>query len=278
MPSPFNLYDMDDKLTVKIQAYLNDEPKQRNVIEGATMLLSLNRNRIFFQNVVRKPEKFAEKVAYELRKHLTIRLERKTASDVVVMNKVVIPAAMVTIAAGAPVISTDNDLPQEGTVVRGKRADHDELPDEIKSLWDESSSLWFKIKELFEQLKGMESAPACDRFEYLKQLDECDKKYRANMAAYDAYKPGEQLGGDGANGGQPKDETDPAEIAKKVNAARKYLSENKKKLTDLKASDEKKYITLLEKVQERYVYLINTGNSVDADQVAELVALGLKTE
>lgn len=265
---------MDEKLTARIQAYLDAEPEQRNVVDGATMLLSLNRNRILFQNVVRKPEKFAEKVAYELRKYLAIRLDQKTASDVVQMNKVVIPAAMATIAEGAPVISTDDDLPQEGTVARGKRSDHDQLPEDIKSLWDESASLWFKIKELFEQLKGMENSPACDRFEYLKQLDGCDKKYRANMAAYDAYKPGEQS--DGANGGQPKDETDPAEIAKKVNAARAYLSQNKKKLAELKTTDEKKYAALLEKVQERYDYLTGTGNTIDADQVAELVAIGLK--
>lgn len=132
---------MDEKLTEKIQAYLETTPEKRNIVEGATILLSLNRNRIFFQNVVRKPEKFADKVAYELRKHLNIRLERKTIADVVAMNKTVIPQAQVTIAKGAPVISTDDDFPQEGVVARGKRADHDQLPDEIKALWDESSAL-----------------------------------------------------------------------------------------------------------------------------------------
>lgn len=66
---------MDNKLTEKIQDYLNQSPAERNVVEGATMLLSLNRNRIFFQNVVRKPEKYADKVTYELNKYLTIRLD-----------------------------------------------------------------------------------------------------------------------------------------------------------------------------------------------------------
>lgn len=149
----FKVKVMDEKLTAKIQAYLDAAPEDKNVIEGATMLLSLNRNRIFFQNVVRKPEKFADKVEYELKKHLAIRLDRKTIADVATMNKVVIPAAQATIAEGAPVISTDNDLPTEGTVVRGKRADHELLPDEIKALWDECTPLWFKIKELFELLK-----------------------------------------------------------------------------------------------------------------------------
>ena len=39
----------------------------------------------------------------------------------------------------------------------------------------------------------MESAPACDRYEYLKLLDEADKKYRANLQAYDDYKPGDPV-------------------------------------------------------------------------------------
>ena len=72
-----------------------------------------------------------------------------------------------------------------------------------------------------------------------------------------------------------KAEDNPADIAKKVNAARKYLSDNKKKLADLKNTDEKKYSVLLMKVQERYEYLVSSGNTVEADQVAELVNLGL---
>ena len=268
----FNFMTMDEKLTEKIQAYLEATPEERNIVEGATMLLSLNRNRIFFQNVVRKPDKFADKVAYELRKHLTIRLEHKTIMDVVSMSKTVIPQAQLTIAQGAPVISTDNDLPQEGVVACGKRADHDQLPDEVKALWDESAQLWFKIKELFEQLKGMEKSPACDRYEYLKQLDESDKKYRANMKDYDAFVIGAPTSD--AKIVQPV-EDDPAAIAKKVNAARKYLSDNKKKLADLKSTDEIKYVALLAKVQERYDYLVGSGNTVDAEQVAELANLGL---
>lgn len=264
---------MDIKLTEKIQAYLNTNPEDRNVIDGATLLLSLNRNRIFFQNVARKPEKFADKVAYELTKHLKMRLDQQTVSDVVKMNTTVIPVAQSIITEGAPVISSDNDAPQEGIVAKGKRADHDSLPDEIKALWEDCAALWYKIKELFEQLKSMEQAPACDRYEYLKQLDENDKKYRSNMQAYDEYVPGKENENTGT--GNPEQNDDPATVTKKVNAARKYLSDNKKKLADYKTSNEDKYRELLAKVQERYDYLVSTGNTVDAAQVNELVELGL---
>ena len=66
-------------------------------------------------------------------------------------------------------------------------------------------------------------------------------------------------------------------MAKKVSAARGYLSDNKKKLADLKESgDQEKYEKLLAKVQQRYDFLISTGNNVGEDQVNALRELGLK--
>lgn len=266
---------MDKNLTEKIQAYLNQSPGERNIVEGATMLLSLNRNQLFFQKVIRKPDSFADKVVYELRKYLQIRLDRQTVKDVVRMNQTVLPAAQLILDEGTPIISTDDDMPQEGKKVKGKRADHDTLPEGIRLLWEENAELWFKIKDLFEQLKGMEHATACDRYEYLKQLDESEKRYRTNMKAYDSFVPGTDSDGEGD---KDKTEDDPATIAKKVGAARKYLSDNKKKLADLRDSDAKKYLALLAKVQERYDYLISTGNAVEVDQVNELALLGLKVK
>lgn len=260
---------MDEKLTHKIQDYLDTPPSERDVVAGATLLLSLNRNKILFQNVIRKPEKFADKVEYELRKHLKIRLDGKTVSDIALMNITVIPSAQRIIDGGVPVLDVDDEFP-EANVAKGRRMDHDRLPPEIQRLWTDNGALWFKIKELFEQLKGMESAPACDRYEYLKLLDEADKKYRANLQAYDDYKPGDPV---------TKTEDafglDPAEIAKKVGAARKYLSDNKKKLAELKDTDAGKFTALLQKVQQRYDFLIATGNVVDETQAAELAAVGV---
>lgn len=40
---------MDEKLTHKIQDYLDTPPSERDVVAGATLLLSLNRNKILFQ-------------------------------------------------------------------------------------------------------------------------------------------------------------------------------------------------------------------------------------
>ena len=266
---------MDRKLTEKIQAYLQTEPAKRNVVEGATLLLSLNRNRILFQNVVKRPEKFADKVEYELKKHLQIRLDDKTMSEVAAMDATVVPFAENTINKRLMLASDkadDIDVPEELEVAirhAGKRTDHDELPDEIKEIWEKSANLWFKIKETYETLKTMENAPLCDRYEHLKILDESDKQYRKNMAWYDGYVLGSEITS------KKEVELEPAEIAKKVQAARKYVSDNKKKLAELRETDLEKYNKLRDKVQERFNFLIETGNSVSEEQVAELKELGI---
>lgn len=281
-PSPYSIfYSMDRKLTEKIQAYLQTEPAKRNVVEGATLLLSLNRNRILFQNVVKRPEKFADKVEYELKKHLQIRLDDKTMSEVAAMDATVVPFAENTLNKRLMLASDkadDIDVPEELEVAirhAGKRADHDELPDDIKNIWEQSANLWFKIKETYETLKTMDNAPLCDRYEYLKILDEADKQYRKNMAWYDGYVLGSEVPP------TKEAELDPADIAKKIQAARKYISDNKKKLAELRESGEwpnAKYDELLEKVQERFNFLIETGNSVSDEQVAELKELGIVVE
>ena len=200
---------MDHKLTQDIINYLNTSSDKRDVVFGATLLLKLNRNRILFQNACKRPIKYAEQIAYELQKHLNIRVDHKTIADVIEMDKTVIPAITYILSEGAPVISADDDLPIEGVKVLGKRIDHDELPEEIQNIWTFNGQLFFKIKALFEQLKSMADAPACDRYELLKQLADADKTYRDGMATYDNY----QIGDDLPVKDEPKAE-EPAEIGR----------------------------------------------------------------
>ena len=72
------------------------------------------------------------------------------------------------------------------------------------------------------------------------------------MNKYDHFNPDTQ-GADGAEGESPED---PAEMAKKVSAARGYLSDNKKKLAELKESgDQEKYEKLQSAAEIRLPYL-----------------------
>lgn len=264
---------IDEQLTINMQGWLNTEPAKRDLMKGAEMVLKLTRNRIFYQNISHNPQKFASKIEYELKKHLAIRLDRKTIQDVVKMDKELVPAVAETLATFQPEISSDDDTPQEATIAKGKRADHDSLPEEIRQLWEDNKDIYFRLKQTFETLKTMKNALPCDRYEYLKQLEELDARYRDNMNKYDHFNTDTQ-GAGGAEGESPED---PAEMAKKVSAARGYLSDNKKKLAELKESgDQEKYEKLLAKVQQRYDFLISTGNNVGEDQVNALRELGLK--
>ena len=280
---------MDHKLTENIQRWLDTPADERDIVAGATMLLQLNRNQFFFHNVCANPKKLAPTLEYELKKHLRIRLNGQTIQDVVRMEREVIPAAEKTIQEKVAVVNnqqekvndghevvidSDDDKPQEAVVAKGRRDDHDSLPDEIKVLFDDAGQLYFSIKQLYETLKTMGDAQPCDRYEYLKQLKEADVKYHANLQKYDAYRA------DGTTTTVEAETETSADLAGKISTARGYLSSNKAKLAALKADETSadKYAALLSKMQERYDFLVANGAAISEAQAAELAELGVVIE
>ena len=111
---------MDNKITEQLTEWLNTPRENRDIPAGAMMLLRLNNNRFLYANILRRPDKFADKLEYELRKHLRIRLDGLTRADVIKLEAQVIPAAKRTLATPPAVISTDDELP-EAKVATGPR-------------------------------------------------------------------------------------------------------------------------------------------------------------
>ena len=269
----FNKKNMDDKLTKKIQDWLNTPAGERDIIAGATMLLQLNRNRVMHANIVRRPERFAEKVEYELRKHLKIRLDGLTLADVVKMEREVVPRVEETLQV-APVISTDAELP-EGAVARGRRPDHDDLPAEIQALWNNNIENYHKVRDLHHQLKEMEAAPPCDRYEYLKLLDEADKKYRENLAKYDGFVPGQEPAADASD--NTADDQAPERDNARINAARKSISKWKGALVKAYGDgDGEKSTEAMSKITAAIADLRAAGGTLGAKVTAELLQLGVE--
>lgn len=259
---------MDNQLTQQISDWLNTPRTQRDVNDGAIMLLRLNNNRFLYANILRRPDKFADKLEYELRKHLRIRLDNMTMADVVRLEAHVIPAAKKTLASPPAVISTDDELP-EAKVARGRRDDHDSLPPAVQALWDNNLQLYKTIKNVFEQLKTMERAEPCDRYEYLKILDEADKKYRANLERYDGFVIGNEPDASPA----VQDATD---NATNDQAARKTLSKYKKILAKSLEQDNADIAdTAKAKILDSVAAIRNAGGIVGAAVTAELLALGI---
>ena len=59
-----------------------ESPTAKQVERGALLLLKLNRNRILYQNILRRPAKYEAKLRYELRKFLRIRQDGLTMDGV----------------------------------------------------------------------------------------------------------------------------------------------------------------------------------------------------
>ena len=247
---------LDQRFTQQLQAWLDTPSDSRDLATGAELLLRLNKNQ-YLHNMILRKRNFT-KLEYELRKYLNIRLEGLTKREVVAMEQAVIPLAKASLDAGAPVISTDDEMP-EGNY-RGKRPDHDTLPQNLQDLYERNGEIYFKIKQLFETLQQMENDTPCDRHEYLKQLDELDKAYRENWETYDTWSA--------VTSGPVLPVTD-APTAQQLQAARKYVSTNKKKLEE--TGDE----ALREKVQQRIDLLLSSDQGFDEDYKKELEELGL---
>ena len=253
---------LDDKLTKDIRLWLDSPQEQRSLELGAEMLLRLNRNRYMHAQILRR-RNFA-KLEYELQKHLRIRLEGLTTREVALMEQEALPKIEESLAQGQPTISTDNDQP-EG-VFRGRRADHDTLPADLQALYERNGEIYFKMKQLFETLKGMEDATPCDRHELLGQLVAYDKEYRKNWNAYDTW--------NAMAAGSVKEPAAnaPLPTAQELQAARKYLSSNKPKLA---AAEGDEANALREKMQQRVSLLISAGQGFEPAYQSELEALGL---
>lgn len=295
---------IDKKLTQEIDDFLNAPAGKRDLQKGALLVLKCTRNQILYANMMRCPTKFETKMVYELKKAQKERLRRQAAEDALNLQKEVMPNVRKTLSTEYPPEGGAEVVDGE-TLKRyyGKRADHDSLSPAMQQLWDRNREVWQKIKALHEQLKTMDNNPPCDRLEYLIQMRELEAEHTKNFELYDSAKPlteeeraalqaeaeAEQAAEAEFKADNAADDDEaPAEIsenkekiseapaadASKINAARKYISENRKKI--LTIEDEDKRAALLAKIQERYDFLKDNGAGINDDVVEELKEIGIK--
>lgn len=125
---------IDNKLTERVREWLmaDDHTSTEDIINGATMLLQLNRNRALFNTIVRRPERYVEKIRYELKKFLPSRLDGMTMNDVERMQGEVLPPVKAAIDEEPGAEAEESDADERPLPLRnGKRADHDSLPEQI---------------------------------------------------------------------------------------------------------------------------------------------------
>lgn len=250
---------MDNKLTKKIQDWLSAMPEQQNIAEGAMLLLQLNRNRILYQNIIRNPGKMKSKLEYELQKHLNMRLDGQTVATVRVMDR------QVTAKVAAV-------LTEPAELRKGMRKDHNELPENIRNLFDEAHNIMIEMRSVHERLKVMNDARPCDRYPYLKQLLKLYDRYRECYNQYDTYGTADWREDEPA---AKADEA--ADTAKAIGTYRGYVVTNIKKLQDLIAEGKtEKAEKLRDKMQERYTECKNHNVAFSDETIDALTELGIE--
>ena len=172
---------MNNKFTELIKQWLETPSDQRDYSVGALYLLKLSGNQIMYRNVVAQLDRRHEFVDYQIQKYYNFRVQALTHAQVEEMQQQVdvIVSEHISLAANADEHKT------------GKRDDHDSLPDEIKAKYVENLSILQRMRELHLKLRSLslDTAPCPDseRYPFLKELIELDKKMHANWEEYDHY-------------------------------------------------------------------------------------------
>lgn len=173
---------MDNKFTELIGQWLQTPEAERDYSVGALYLLKLSGNQIMYRNIVAQLDRRHDVVDYQLQKYYNFRVQALTHAQVEEM------AAQVEtiVAEHIPLAATADEQPQ-----KGKRPDHDTLPDEIKAKYVENLSLLQRMRELHLRLRSLSldnaTCPDSERYPFLKELISLDKKLHANWEAYDHY-------------------------------------------------------------------------------------------
>ena len=172
---------MDNKFTELIKQWLETPSNKRDYSVGALYLLKPSGNKIMYRNIVAQLDRRHDFVDYQIQKYYNFRVQALTHAQVEEMQQQVdmIVAEHISLAANADEHKT------------GKRIDHDSLPDEIKAKYVENLSILQRMRELHLKLRSLslDTAPCPDseRYPFLKELIELDKKMHANWEAYDHF-------------------------------------------------------------------------------------------
>ena len=173
---------MDHKFTEQIKQWLETPETERDYSVGALYILKLSGNQIMYRNIVAQLDRRHDVVEYQLQKYYNFRVQALTHAQV----KEMVEQVETIVAEHIPLAAEADKQPQ-----KGKRADHDSLPDDIKAKYVENLSLLQRMRELHLRLRSLSlenaTCPDSERYPFLKELIALDKKLHANWQTYDHY-------------------------------------------------------------------------------------------
>ena len=270
---------MDKEFTESLKRWLETPREERDVKEGAELLLRINGNRHIYNLAMNRPEAAHDHVEYDLKKFLQIRIDGHTVESIREMERELLPKVRSLIPP--PEEETESELSEDDTVEetptapnvhRGRRPDHDELPEHIRAIYDRGGELYEKIRRTFTELQDLEKAPPCDRYEKIKILEGLYEEYIAGWDEYDAY-------GTADEGEETIEPADQGNEAKRVAAARKFISTHVAKLEQLLKAEEPAPDEIEEErrqITERINLIVETGGSFKPDFAQRLRDIGVE--
>lgn len=174
---------MNNKLTARLQDFLDTPREDRDWNEGAILLLQITNNTIMYRNLSINPKGKAEFIEGKLRAFLKSRREVEAHDEVNIMQEQVD-----AIVASRTEFKEHNEAKD---FKAGKRADHDRLPEDIQALYVENLDLVHRMRELHLRLRllsdSTKQVPAAERKPLLDEFINLDKKLHANWDTYDHY-------------------------------------------------------------------------------------------
>lgn len=257
---------MDKLFTEKIVAFLKiEKPTDAQIIEGATLLLQCNpsRERGIYNSALRRPQSMLPWIVTDLKKYLGIRKRGLTTADVPQYNERVLKDVRKTLSVvpEGVKVKDDGSIPVLG--IRHRRADHDQLPEDIQKIWTDNAERWNTMRRVHAQLGVMIAKPGyapCDGNELCFQLGEMDKAQRKAFERYDKF----QLS-------KPTAQPDSAEVftdnVKTVQNARTIVSRGLSRKTQTDES--------LQKIQNAVDTLFALKQAIKPETVAKLKAIGI---
>lgn len=167
----------------KVRDWLALDKSKRDYQKGALMMLQITSNRIQYNNVVRNLAAKSGVVDFELENYLKVKAKAVEKAQVKAMREEVSVIAHKRNLDGSKYTANKN---------RGKRLDHDSLPDEIKALYTENLSLLQAMREDHVQLRKLvlDDKVTCldaEQYPFLKDIIEKDEQMHKNWQAYDQY-------------------------------------------------------------------------------------------
>ena len=169
---------MDPKITEQLKDFVYADEEKRDYSHGAMLLLKVSGNRVEYNNNMARLQEKKAHILRRLRQNLEFRLSAITKEQV---KELSVKADKIV-----------NDIPKtEEKFKSGKRADHDDLPEEIQALYKEARIILQKQQQLHLKIRTLALAdapcPESELFPFVNEIVNLDKQRLEKWKKYDEF-------------------------------------------------------------------------------------------